>query len=93
MCSFRTWRVYPNTTAPRLFFTIRSKAMHAAKPSPINDHVVAYLVADDPPASDWLEDNGVVAIDENGVWRLTALGEVAMARFNGRHRAELALCL
>ena len=36
---------------------------------------------------------GVVAIDENGVWRLTALGEAAMARFNGRYHAEPVLCL
>ena len=67
--------------------------MHADNPSPINDHVVAYLVADDPPAVDWLEDMGVVAVDENGAWRLTALGEVAMARFNGRNRAEPVLRL
>ena len=67
--------------------------MHTDTPSPMNDHIVAYLVANDPPAVDWLEDMGVVAIAENGAWRLTALGEVAMARFNGRHRAEPVLCL
>ena len=67
--------------------------MRADNPSPMNEHIVAYLVADDPPAVDWLEDMGVVAIDENGAWRLTALGEVAMARFNGRYRAEPVLCL
>ena len=27
----------------------------------IDDHIVAYLVADDPPAVDWLEEMGVVA--------------------------------
>jgi len=59
--------------------------VHTDNPSPRNDHIVAYLVADDPPAADWLEDMGVVAINENGAWRLTALGEVAMARFNGRY--------
>ena len=62
--------------------------MHTDSPGPLNAHIVAYLVADDPPAVDWLEDMGVVAIDENGAWRLTALGEVAMARFNGRYRAD-----
>ena len=67
--------------------------MHADNPSPMNDHIVAYLVADDPPAVDWLEDMGVVAVDENGAWRLTALGEVAMARFNGRYHADPVLCL
>jgi hypothetical protein len=67
--------------------------MHATNPSPTNDNVVAYLVADDPPAADWLEDMGVVAVAENGAWRLTALGEVGMARLNGRYRAELVLCL
>ena len=61
--------------------------------APMNDHIVAYLVADDPPAVDWLEDMGVVAVDENGAWRLTALGEVAMARFNGRYHADPVLCL
>ena len=53
----------------------------------------AYLVVDDPHAVDWLEDTGVVAIAENGAWRLTALGEVAMTRFNGRCRAEPVLWL
>lgn len=41
------------------------KVMPRDNPSPMNDHIVAYLVADDPPALDWLEDMGVVAIDEN----------------------------
>ena len=48
-------------------------------------------MADDPPAVDWLDGMGVVAIAENGAWRLTALGEVAMARFNGRYRADPVL--
>ena len=67
--------------------------MHTDNASPMNDHIVAYLVADDPPAVDRLENMGVVATDENGAWRLTALGEVAMARFNGRYRADPVLCL
>ena len=67
--------------------------MQATNPSPINGHVVAYLVADHPPAADWLEDMGVVASNENGAWRLTTVGKVAMAKINGRYRAEPALCL
>ena len=40
------------------FFSIGSKAMHAAKPLTVNDHVVTYLAANDPPPMDWLEGMG-----------------------------------
>ena len=40
------------------FFSIGSKAMHAAKPLTVNDHVVTYLAANDPPPMDWLEGIG-----------------------------------
>ncbi len=32
--------------------------MHAAKPLTVNDHVVTYLAANDPPPMDWLEGMG-----------------------------------
>lgn len=44
--------------------------MHATKPLTVNDHVVTYLAADDPPPIDWLEDMGG-AVDENSACRLT----------------------
>ena len=62
--------------------------MHADNSSAVSDRVVAYLMADDAPAVDWLENMGIVAVDENGAWKLTALGESAMARFDGRYQAS-----
>ena len=43
-------------------------------------------LADDTVAVSWLEDMGVVTIDEDGSWNLTALGQAAMARFNSRYQ-------
>jgi hypothetical protein len=36
--------------------------------------IVAYLIGNEPPAADWLEQMEVVAVDENGTWKLTARG-------------------
>lgn len=47
------------------------------------DRIVAYLIADDAPAVDWLREMGLEAANEDGAWKLTAPGEVAMARFHG----------
>jgi hypothetical protein len=55
----------PQLPRQGLFF-IRSDAMHTDNPAFLNAHIVAYLVADDPPAVDWLEDMRVVAIAEKG---------------------------
>jgi hypothetical protein len=62
--------------------------MHTDNSFTVSDRVVAYLVSDDAPAVDWLENMGVVAVDEDGAWKLTALGEAAMARFNGRYQSS-----
>jgi hypothetical protein len=50
------------------------------------DRAAARARADHRQEVDWLEEMGVVAIDENGTWQLTALGEAAMARFYAQSR-------
>lgn len=59
------------------------QAQASVKPA-AEERIVAYLIADDAPSADWLREMGVEAVDEKGAWRLTALGDAAMARFYGR---------
>ena len=78
------WLVPPIPRA-RAHFSLGMIAMQTSVPCRI-DGSAYQEPAQDTLAIGWLEDMGVVAIDENGSWNLTALGQAAMARFNSGYR-------
>lgn len=82
------WLVPPQSPVPGPTFPMI--AMQTGKTCEI--HGCAHQgVADDTLTVGWLKDMGLVTIDENGSWSLTALGQAAMARFDsGYNGAEPA---
>ena len=51
--------------------------------------LVAYLISDDAATREWLEEQGLIATDdEETIWILTPAGEAAIARLQQRSDRE-----